>query len=762
MNNVAGMDKATRDVLRKMVAQCRTLLEDATSDTLEGHYGIHLKTGKVDDASHLGTLDEHDRDTRTRLLAQLEHIRAHGVSVTSSVEQLIREISFTHLNRICAYKMMEKRGLIRETVSRGMQSKGVSWFIADHPDEEHLWNLGRQAEVYRHFLEWTGHERAKDVAALFDAEDPANGVFPSQAVIDDVLAFVNAPELEEIWDEDETVGWVYQYFTPKELRDKARKESAAPRNSYELAFRNQFFTPRYVVEFLVDNTLGRTWYEINQGRTQLTERCKYLVRRYDEVFLTDQATWVRPGRVSADASFLLDKVDELSLFDIDREDRLCDFARAVLPRATSPVKRLDEVEHIAGQWNHDGPEDMVEGTTQDLWEMLAVLATPERVTAGKVEPMIIALTRVANEIRRRLLQARRKDLSTAEALKASELIPFRAWKDPRELRIADIASGSGHFLLYCFDVLETIYHEAYDDAEHGTDMRKDYPTRAGLDLALPGLILGRNLHGVDIDLRACQIASLALWLRAQRSYQEAGITQAERPTITKANIIWVAPMPGEKELLDGFLSTVESEDLRRLVKEVFEGMQQAGYVGSLLAMEADISTAIKRVIGLRGGLFAKEDRGKWQLMHTEMMKALTEYSDAVSNGERFKRTLFANDTAHGLSYIDLCETKMDVMLINPPFCDPSTPSKKYIESHYPRTKNDLYAAFVERGIQWLVPHGMLGAISSRTGFFLTSFQKWREEIVLGEAHPTVFADLGYGVLDTAMVETAAYCLEKQE
>ena len=52
---------------------------------------------------------------------------------------------------------------------------------------------------------------------------------------------------------------MYQYFTPKELRDQARKESPAPRNSYELAFRNQFFTPRDVVEFLTDNTLGRIW-----------------------------------------------------------------------------------------------------------------------------------------------------------------------------------------------------------------------------------------------------------------------------------------------------------------------------------------------------------------------------------------------------------------------------------------------------------------------------------------------------------------------
>ena len=48
-----------------------------------------------------------------------------------------------------------------------------------------------------------------------------------------------------------------------------------------------------------------------------------------------------------------------------------------------------------------------------------------------------------------------------------------------------------------------------------------------------------------------------------------------------------------------------------------------------------------------------------------------------------------------------------------------------------------------------------GAITSRTGFFLTSFKRWREEILLNEARPTVFADLGYGVLDSAMVETAA-------
>ena len=55
---------------------------------------------------------------------------------------------------------------------------------------------------------------------------------------------------------------------------------------------------------------------------------------------------------------------------------------------------------------------------------------------------------------------------------------------------------------------------------------------------------------------------------------------------------------------------------------------------------------------------------------------------------------------------------------------------------------------------------MLGAITSRTGFFLSSFHKWREEILLKDAPPVVFADLGNGVLDSAMVEVAASCLQK--
>ena len=55
-----------------------------------------------------------------------------------------------------------------------------------------------------------------------------------------------------LWEEDETIGWVYQYYNSREEISEMREASGAPRNSRELAVRNQFFTPRYVVQFLVD------------------------------------------------------------------------------------------------------------------------------------------------------------------------------------------------------------------------------------------------------------------------------------------------------------------------------------------------------------------------------------------------------------------------------------------------------------------------------------------------------------------------------
>src|SRR5256885_14131777 len=141
------MDKQLRNTLRNVVTQCRRLLEDVVTEVLQGQFGVHT-TGKVEDAAEMGHLSEEDRQYREQILVHLEHIeKGSVVSGQSSVAkgttdngrrttdwavaQLMREVAFTHLNRLCAYKMMETRSLIREAVSHGLKSQGFLFYLAD-------------------------------------------------------------------------------------------------------------------------------------------------------------------------------------------------------------------------------------------------------------------------------------------------------------------------------------------------------------------------------------------------------------------------------------------------------------------------------------------------------------------------------------------------------------------------------------------------------------------------------------------------------
>ena len=83
-------------------------------------------------------------------------------------------------------------------------------------------------------------------------------------------------------------------------------------------------------------------------------------------------------------------------------------------------------------------------------------------------------------------------------------------------------------------------------------------------------------------------AALALWLRAQRAYQELGLAPAHRPRITRSNIITAEPMPGDRRLLEEFTRDLRPRILADLVRVVFDKMRLAGEAGSLLKIEEDL------------------------------------------------------------------------------------------------------------------------------------------------------------------------------
>jgi hypothetical protein len=672
------MNKELRNQLRSTIVQCRTLLERAISEMLQGEFGIHL-TGLIEPTDRMTHLPTHDMQYREQVLIHLEHLQSFGLKSKDAINQLVREASFTHLNRLCAYKMMEKRELIKETVSRGLKSKGFLFYLADHSEDEKLWSGGEQDLAYRHFFESLGATLSAEIGVLFSPQDLANRLFPPFRVLDRVLSLINTPELEDVWVEDEAIGWVYQYFTPKELRDQARKESQAPRNSYELAFRNQFFTPRYVVEFLADNTLGRMWYEMRQGETVLAEKCRYLARQPNEIFLSPNEEPPKEGEQAAES------------------------------------------------------------------------------------------------------------LSEVEVLKRPVYVKHRAKKDPREIKVLDPACGSGHFLLYCFDLLQTIYEESYCDEELGVRLKEDYPALDDLRKAVPGLILAHNLHGVDIDLRATQIAGLALWLRCQRAYKELGLKAGDRPLITRTNIVCAEPMPGEKELLEEFVEGLQPRLLGQLVRVVFEKMKLAGEAGSLLKIEEEISGAIAEAKTLwrsvpkkeQMALFQREklpdnaqaalfdvtgitDEQFWHEAEGRVVEALRKYAQTVAtNGQGLLRQLFADDAAHGFAFVDICRKRFDVVLMNPPFGDVTPKTSNYLISHYAEHSNNILCSFVLRGLSLLSDDGCVGAITDKTALVKSSYSDFRKQILSGLRRLTLMADLGWGVLDEAQVETAAFKIERR-
>jgi len=272
------MDKALRNTLYNAVVKCRSLLEQDFREQLEPR-GIRADA-TVTPIDQMLELDAVQRAERHAIDLAIQHDVNAESDRKAALERFIRESAFTSLNRLAALKLFEhpSREIIIETVGAGDQSRGFKQLAMVSPEALHRQSDGG----YRLYLELRYEDLAQLIGVLFDQSLPTSILFPSVTCLNDVLAQLNDPALADAWAEDETIGWIYQYFTPGELRRSARDASAAPRNSYELSFRNQFYTPRYVVAFLAENTLGRMWWQMRDGDTRLTDTCRYLITRIDE------------------------------------------------------------------------------------------------------------------------------------------------------------------------------------------------------------------------------------------------------------------------------------------------------------------------------------------------------------------------------------------------------------------------------------------------------------------------------------------------
>jgi hypothetical protein len=246
-----ALHQGARSSLERFVQRARHLLEEDLGRQAEGRFGIHVVDGEIEDEGGLH-LDMAGLDARRDIVEVLGFLRREEPSGSEAVGRLIREASFTHLNRLVAIRIAEEIELLPESLTKGSNSAGFREILEVSPLLAHDPSGG-----YWRYLQLCGDELAADLPQLFDPRNPLLELAPSASAFEELVDMMGVTDLNEVWDAPDALGWAYQFFNNGDERRAMRDASAAPRNSRELAVRNQFFTPRYVVDFLVHNSLGR-------------------------------------------------------------------------------------------------------------------------------------------------------------------------------------------------------------------------------------------------------------------------------------------------------------------------------------------------------------------------------------------------------------------------------------------------------------------------------------------------------------------------
>lgn len=242
---------------------------------------------------------------------------------------------------------------------------------------------------------------------------------------------------------------------------------------------------------------------------------------------------------------------------------------------------------------------------------------------------------------------------------------------PEDISLCDPACGSGHILVYAFELLSRMYLE-----------------RGYREREIPELVLSKNLHGMEIDPRAAQIARLALAMCAReldRRFFRRGV---------RADVAVLAPVAlGEGDVPRGSVLAKK--------KDLIDALAHLDEVGSLLAPGEDDFAAIREAMALTGadGLFSSSSKEKLQ---------------------------------RALSTCETLARRHDCVVANPPYMGSSSFGpfmSRWVKKSYPDVKSDLCTCFIERGFNLAKDRGYAAMITMQSWMFLGSFEKMRSSLI---------------------------------
>lgn len=297
-----------------------------------------------------------------------------------------------------------------------------------------------------------------------------------------------------------------------------------------------------------------------------------------------------------------------------------------------------------------------------------------------------------------------------------------------DMKVADFACGSGHILNECFDLLYDLYKaEAYSRRE-ATEC-----------------IFTKNLLGIDIDLRAKQLATFALLLKAcQRDASFADAHCMPR----------VLTVPG----LTAILKTTKYEDEdgghSKHIKHVF--FQDS--VTDAIAQEMEEAFTLLKDADSLGSII------KFNLS-ASALRAIKETTEYWLSKESANRPEFVNELLPAIDFIMALTDSYDAIVMNPPYMPTSRVDilKDYAVKKYPDSKTDLFSVFMDVCINRLNDGGRYGMINMQSWMFLSSFETLRKKI-LDTQHIDSLLHLGprtFDELSGEVVQNAAFVIAKE-
>lgn len=285
---------------------------------------------------------------------------------------------------------------------------------------------------------------------------------------------------------------------------------------------------------------------------------------------------------------------------------------------------------------------------------------------------------------------------------------FLKINSPEEIKVCDPACGSGHMLVYAFDLLYAIYEEeGYDLSE------------------ISEKILKLNLFGIEIDKRAGELAAFALAMKARKKDRNL----FRKPV--QPNICVLQNIDFEEGELNSYMAAAGIELFTNDIRATLLQFNEADNFGSL------IRPRTKDVTNILNVLESKNLSGNLSLLstHQKVIQVLKQANYLIP--------------------------KYNVVIANPPYMGGKWMNarlKSFLQDHYADAKSDLFSAFILRNTELAVFKGQLGFVTPYVWMFISSYEKLREHL-LENCTITSLIQLEYNAFEPACVPVCTFSLE---